>query len=35
VKELRHEIEHEHHTGILPPGSQEVIRETEMEGAKP
>jgi len=35
VKELRHEIEHEHHTGILPPGSQEVIHETEMEGAKP
>jgi Ni/Fe-hydrogenase subunit HybB-like protein len=35
VKELRHEIEHEHHTGILPPGSQEIIHETEMEGAKP
>jgi molybdopterin-containing oxidoreductase family membrane subunit len=35
VKELRHEIDHEHHTGILPPGSQEVIHETEMEGAKP
>ena len=35
VKELRHEIEHEHKLGILPEGSQEVVHETEMEGAKP
>ena len=35
VKELRHEIELEHEKGLLPPGSQEVVHESELEGAKP
>ncbi|MFL5366458.1 MAG: NrfD/PsrC family molybdoenzyme membrane anchor subunit [Myxococcales bacterium] len=35
VKELRHEIEMEHEHGLLPPGSQEVVHESELEGAKP
>ena len=35
VKELRHEIEMEHEKGLLPPGSQEVVHESELEGAKP
>jgi len=35
VKELRHEIQHEHEHGLLPPGSQEIVHESELEGAKP
>jgi molybdopterin-containing oxidoreductase family membrane subunit len=35
VKELRHELEHEHAHGEIPPGSQQLVHLTEMEGAKP